>query len=271
MDEEIEASEADIDEIFADVYGKDLVDKVNKEMSAANNVEENNEQTNQLPIPNTDDNLRHQLADAQKTIETQTQTIKGLQAENEQLKEQSKQPVISAENEDVEKLKSDLEYYRSISETYQDIIKRYEDELGPLEKLDDWKERLSIKERIILFQALTDCSLKGVDKKVKHASQLAKAKLIARFSGNNPSKIRSGINLLYREIENVETKKGKFSQGTIDAARNVYNYLHLAVEGATIGSKPHRCQIAMQTIDQTYHLNIDRSVAPPKDESFLIE
>ena len=272
LDEEIEASEADIDEIFADVYGKDLVDKVNKEMSAANNVEENNEQTNQLPIPNTDDNLRHQLADAQKTIETQTQTIKGLQAENEQLKEQSKQPVISAENEDVEKLKSDLEYYRSISETYQDIIKRYEDELGPLEKLDDWKEQLSIKERIILFQALTDCSLKGVDKKVKHASQLAKAKLIARFSGNSPSKIRSGINLLYSEIEEVESKKsGDFSKGTKAAALNVYNFLHLAVEGTTIGSKPHRCQIAMQTIDQTYHLNIDRSVAPPKDESFLIE
>jgi hypothetical protein len=198
--------------------------------------------------------------------------IAELEEENKQLKEQSKQPVISAENEDVEKLKSDLEYYRSISETYQDIIKRYEDELGPHEKLDDWKEQLSIKERIILFQALTGCSLKGADKKVKQASQLAKAKFIARFSGNNPNKIRSGISLLYSEIEEVESKKiGDFSKGTKAAALNVYNFLHLAVEGTTIGSKPNRCQIAMQTIDQTYHLNIDRSVAPPKDESFLIE
>lgn len=198
--------------------------------------------------------------------------IAELEEENKQLKEQSKQPVISAENEDVEKLKSDLEHYRSISETYQDIIKRYEDELGPHEKLDDWKEQLSIKERIILFQALTGCSLKGADKKVKQASQLAKAKFIARFSGNNPNKIRSGISLLYSEIEEVESKKiGDFSKGTKAAALNVYNFLHLAVEGTTIGSKPNRCQIAMQTIDQTYHLNIDRSVAPPKDESFLIE
>lgn len=86
LDEEIEASEADIDEIFADVYGKDLVDKVNREMSAANNVEESNEQTNQLPIPNTDDNLRHQLADAQKTIDEQAKTIEKLQAEVENMK-----------------------------------------------------------------------------------------------------------------------------------------------------------------------------------------
>lgn len=272
FDDELEASDADIDGIFAEVYGKELVDKANREMSAANNVEGDHEQTNQMPKSNTDDTLRQQLTDAQKTIEEQTQTIKGLQAEIEQLKEQSKQPVISAENEDVEKLKSDLEHYKSISETYQDIIKRYEDELGPPEKLDDWKEQLSIKERIILFQALTGCSLKGVDKKVKQASQLAKAKLIARFSGNNPSKIRSGINLLYSEIEEVESKKRKdFSQGTKAAALNVYNFLHLAVEGTTLGSKPHRCQIAMQAIDQTYHLNIDRAVTPPKDESFLIE
>ena len=266
LDDELEASDADIDEIFADVYGKDLVDRANREMS------EDNKQTNQLPISNIDDSLQQQLADAQKTIEEQTQTIKELQAEKEKLMEQSKQPVISANSEDVEKLKADLEHYKSIYETCYAQVRRYEEELGSIEELDDWQEQLSIKERIILFQALTGCSLKGVDKKVKQASQLAKAKLIARFSGNNPSKIRSGINLLYSEIEEVESKKRKdFSKGTKAAALNVYNFLHLAVEGTTIGSKPNRCQIAMQTIDQTYHLNIDRAVAPPKDESFLIE
>ncbi|MBR3080537.1 MAG: hypothetical protein IKH01_12130 [Prevotella sp.] len=198
--------------------------------------------------------------------------IAELEEENKQLKEQSKQPVISADCEDVEKLKSDLEHYKSMYETCYNHVKRYEEELGPLEKLDDWKEQLSIKERIILFQAFTGCSLKGVDKRVKQASQLAKAKLISRFSGNNPNKIRSGISLLYNEIEQVETKKSNdFSRGTKYAALNVYNFLHLAVEGTTIGCKPNRCQIAMQTIDQTYHLNIDRAVAPPKDDNFLEE
>ena len=198
--------------------------------------------------------------------------IAELEEENNQLKEQSKQPAVSADNEDVEKIKKDLEYYKSMYETCYAQVERYEDELGPVEELDDWKEQLSIKERIIFFQALTGCSLKGADKKVKHGSQLAKAKLIARFSGNNPSKIRSGINQLYKEIEEVETKKrDSFSQGTIDAALNVRNYLHLAVEGATIGNKPHQCKIAMQTIDQIYHLKIDRATPPPKDDNFLIE
>ena len=205
-------------------------------------------------------------------IELLKARIEELEEENKQLKEQPKQPVISAENEDVDKLKNDLEHYILMYETCQDLVKRYEDELGPVEKLDDWKEQLSIKERIIFFQALTGCSLKGADKKIPHASQLAKAKLIARFSGSNPSKIRSGINQLYKEIEEVETKKrDSFSQGTTDAALNVRNYLHLAVEGVTIGSKPQQCKIAMQTIDQIYHLEISRATPPPKDDDFLKE
>lgn len=198
--------------------------------------------------------------------------IAELKEENKQLKEQFKQLAVSAANEDVEKLKNDLDHFKSMYETCYAQVKRYEEELGTIEKLDDWKEQLSIKERIIFFQALTGCSLKPVTTKVKHASQLAKAKLIARFSGNNPSKIRSGINLLYNEIEEVETKKCKdFSSGTKNAALNVYNFLHLTVEGTTLGSKPNRCQTAMQNIDQTYHLNIDRAVAPPKDDDFILE
>ena len=86
LDEETEVSDADIDEIFANVYGKDLVDKVNREMSAANNVEESNEETNQLPISNTDDILQQQLTGAQKTIEEQAHTIDGLQAEIENMR-----------------------------------------------------------------------------------------------------------------------------------------------------------------------------------------
>ena len=80
------ATDEDIDEIFADVYGKDLVDQVNREMAAANNVEEGHEQTNQLPVSNIDDNLRQQLADAQKTIDEQAKTIEKLQAEVEKMK-----------------------------------------------------------------------------------------------------------------------------------------------------------------------------------------
>ena len=223
------------------------------------------EKTQLSKIPNT----FMDIGNCSSELEAEIQRLK---TENSDLKSHLEKIVATSNDEDVEKLKNDLEHYKSMYETCYDQVKRYEEELGPVEKLDDWKEQLSIKERIIFFQALTGCSLKGVDKKVKQASQLAKAKLIARFSGNSPSKIRSVINQLYKEIEEVETQKRKdFSQGTKDAALNVRNYLHLAVEGVTIGNKPHQCNIAMQTIDQIYHFKIHRATPPPKDEDFLIE
>lgn len=278
LDSKISAAYRSLYELKAELTGEPLLEKLPFERI----FEANARPFHPVPqsIQNTQSkNENEKYDDRNETISSLREKVRHLNdevnrltQENAEIKSQNENTIDTTSNEDVEKLKTDLEHYKSISETYQDIIKRYEDELGPIEKLDDWKEQLSIKERIIFFQALTGCSLKGVDKKVRHASQIAKAKLIARFSGNNSSKIRSGINQLYKEIEEVETKKRKdFSKGTKDAAQNVYNFLHLAVEGTTIGSKPNRCQIAMQIIDQTYHLNIDRAVSPPKDDDFLIE
>lgn len=263
-----------------------MLDNIDQEIHLQYNYEvdqtiedDNSEQNHYLELKPFDealfDSLKNDIARLHEEKNQETEKLKTriaeLEEENKRLAEQHGNQTMATDDNAVENLQRDLEHYKSMSETFQDVIKRYEDELGPLERLDDWKEQLTIKERIIFFQALTGCSLKGVDKKVKQASQTTKAKLIARFSGNNSSKIRSVINQLSQEIEEVENNNGKFSQGTLDAARNVYNYLHFAVEGATIGSKPYHCQIAMQTIDQTYHLNIDRAVAPPKDDNFLIE
>ncbi len=213
-------------------------------------------------------------------VNSQQERIEELNAEIERLKEmlRLKQTAVSdAECEtlkrQIEELEKDREHYKALAEAGANQLQRYEEILGPASHLDDWKEQLHIKERVILFQALTGCSLKGAEnKQAAQASQQAKANLIARFSGSSPGKIRTVINALNKEIEEVETKKkAKFSDGTTDAAMNVYNYLHMAVEGQTIGSKPQQCQIAMQTIDQIYHLKIDRATPPPAGYDFLIE
>ena len=80
INEELEASDADIDEIFADVYGKDIVDQVNREMSAENDNEEDDDlkRNNQSPMTSIDENLQQQLDEARKTIEKQEATIKDL-------------------------------------------------------------------------------------------------------------------------------------------------------------------------------------------------
>lgn len=77
LDDELEASDADIDEIFADVYGKELVDQVNRELSAENGNEKAKElkQVFQSPMINADENIQQQLDEARKTIEKQTQTL----------------------------------------------------------------------------------------------------------------------------------------------------------------------------------------------------
>lgn len=201
-----------------------------------------------------------------KQLEAEVSMLRQQQANQTSQNSSSQESIIDQQASRIKELE---ELYRIATEQ----VDRYESELGPIEKLDDWKEQLSIKERIIFFSAVTNCNLSPAKtRKIKQASQLAKAKLIARFSGGNPSKIRSGISLLNKEIEEIENKTRKnFSQGTLDAATNVYNYLHYAVEGVTIGNKQYMCRQAMQNINQTYHLNIEASIPPPKDENFLLE
>ena len=187
--------------------------------------------------------------------------------------EDLKTEVDSLRSENLEQ-KKEAEHYKSLYEVAYKQVKRYEEEFVPLEEMDkfDWHEQFSIKERIIFFQALTGCNLN--EKEKKYANQTQKALLIARFSGNDSNKIRSVINEMSGEIDAVE--KGElqeFSEGIRTAALNVYNFLHKAVKGDTLGSKPFQCKQAMENIDKIYHLKLEdkRHLPPPRDNNFLVE
>lgn len=197
-----------------------------------------------------------------------------LKSENAELKKNTAHPSASIDCEELEKLKQKAEHYKSLYEVAEKQLKRYEDEFMSLDELEkmDSREQFSIKERIIFFQALTGCNLNEKDK--NYGNQTQKALLIARFSGNSPNTIRVSINEISSEIEAVE--KGiheEFSEGIRSAALNVYNFLHKAVKGDTVGAKPFQCMQAMENISKIYHLNLEnkRHLPPPKDNNFLIE
>lgn len=199
---------------------------------------------------------------------------KELKSENAKLKKNTAPPSASTDCEDLERLKQEAEHYKSLYEVAEKQVKRYEEEFMPLDELEkmDWREKFCIKERIIFFQALTGCNLNEKDK--NYGNQTQKALLIARFSGNDHNTIRVNINEISSEIEAVENGKlNEFSEGIRDAALNVYNFLHKAVKGDTVGSKPFQCMQAMENINKIYHLNLEdkRHLPPPKDNKFLIE
>ena len=199
---------------------------------------------------------------------------KDLMSENAELKKNTVQPSASIDSEEFEKLKREAEHYKSLYEAADKQVKRYEEEFVPLDEMEkmDWREQFNIKERIIFFQALTGCTLN--EKEKKYGNQTQKALLIARFSGNDFNKIRSVINEMSGEIEAVENGESKeFSEGIRAAALNVYNFLHKAVKGDTVGAKPFQCKQAMENISKIYHLNFEdkRHLPPPKDNKFLIE
>ena len=195
-------------------------------------------------------------------------------SEKEEYKKQIEDLKAEVDSEELEKLKLEVEHYKSLYEVAEKQVKRYEEEFVPLDELEkmDWREQFSIKERIIFFQALTGCTLN--EKEKKYGNQTQKALLIARFSGNDSNKIRSVINEMSGEIEAVENGESKeFSEGIRAAALNVYNFLHKAVKGHTVGAKPFQCKQAMENISKIYHLNFEdkRHLPPPKDNKFLIE
>lgn len=73
------ATDEDIDEIFADVYGKELDGQVNRELSGNDNEEANDlKKDYQAPTTTIDKNLQQQLDEARKTIEEQEATINDL-------------------------------------------------------------------------------------------------------------------------------------------------------------------------------------------------
>ena len=109
--------------------------------------------------------------------------------------------------------------------------------------------------------------------------------MIKRFSGDRWPSIRTTIsemngkrtalvevaNKVKKEIDAgarlaVWRREEKNFQGITHAALNVYNYLHAAVRGGTIGAKTHQCKQAMENIDQAYYLSERKLITPPYNQ-----
>ena len=219
FDDELEASDADIDGIFADVYGKDLVDQVNREMAAANNVEEGHEQTNQLPVSNIDDNLRQQLTDAKKKIDEQAQTINEQQAE--------------------------LKRLTTLNEVLTNQNTRFDEE--NLEMDIDEGTALSIKECIIFFSSIMDCNLNKED-----ISQMNLARLISKFTQWSKESIRPQIVDINTEREKNAKDHTAFSDGVHQAAVNVCALIENAMTGLKKNPLPYSCKQAVENICKIY-------------------
>ena len=217
--DENSATDEDIDEIFADVYGKDLVEQVNREMATANNVEEGHEQTNQLPISNMDDNLRQQLADAQKTIDEQAQTINEQQVE--------------------------LKRLTTLNEALTNQNARYEEENPEMDIDED--TALSIKESIIFFSSIMDCSLSKED-----ISQMNLARLISKITRWPKESIRTQLVDINTEREKNAKEHTAFSDGVHQAAVNVCAIIENAMAGLKKNPLPYSCKQAVENIHKTY-------------------
>ena len=186
-----------------------------------------------------------------------------------------------------EELKNELEKYKTLYDAAESRLKRYETILGTEEELSK-EEKFSIAERIIFCSALLGCSLSEDD-----IIQQQMAKMIMRFSGDTWQSIRTTISKMNSKQkalidvaknamkENdagarmaVWRREGKKLQGITNAALNVYYYLHSAVNGGTVGAKPHQCRQAMENIDHAYYLSerklISKTYLQPQGDEFAL-
>ena len=212
------ATEEDIDEIFTDVYGKDLVDQVNRNL-VDNSEGKAYEQTNQLPLSNTQDNLRQQLADAQKTIEEQAKTISEQQSE--------------------------LNRLATLNEVLAKQNARY-DEQNPDMDIDE-DTALSIKESIIFFSSIMDCNLSK-----EEISQMNLARLISKITRWPKESIRPQIVDINTERENNVKNHTAFSEGVHQAAVNVCALIQNAMAGLNKNPLPYSCKQAVENICKIY-------------------
>lgn len=185
--------------------------------------------------------------------------------------------------DEFEKTKHRNEVLETLYEAAENRLKRYESILGTEEQISKEK-KFSIAERIIFCSSLLGCGLSEDD-----ISQMQMAKLIARFSGDKWESIRTTISEMNGKrtaLVDIAKKadkendagaratvwriEGEKYKGITNAALNVYNYLHAAVKGGTIGAKVHGCQQAMENINQAYYLTerklIDRTYRQPEGE-----
>ncbi len=220
----------------------------------------------------------------QKTIDTAVllKRIEELEKLNSDLEKENKELIEQLVNSSplscvgYEELKSRAETLQSLYDAAENRLKRYETILGTEEELSKDKE-FSIAERIIFCSALLGCSLSEDD-----IIQQQMAKMISRFSGNTWQSIRTTIsNMNSKQKALIDVAKNamkendagarmavwrreeKKYQGITNAALNVYNYLHSAVNGGTVVAKPHQCRQAMENIDHAYYLTERKLITPP--------
>ena len=165
------------------------------------------------------ENLRQQLADAQKTIAEQTQTINEQQAE--------------------------LERLTTMNEVLNNQIERFE---GDTPEMDiDEDTALSIKESIIFFSSIMGCNLSKED-----ISQTNLARLISKFTQRPKESIRPKIVDINTERENNAKDHTAFSDGVHQAAVNVCALIENAMEGLNKNPLPYSCKQAVENIRNIY-------------------
>ena len=166
-----------------------------------------------------DETLRQQLADAQKTIAEQTQTINEQQAE--------------------------LERLNTLNEVLNNQIERFEVDTPEMDIDED--TALSIKESIIFFSSIMGCNLSKED-----ISQTNLARLISKFTQRPKESIRPKIVDINTERENNAKNHTAFSDGVHQAAVNVCALIENAMEGLNKNPLPHSCKQAVENIRNIY-------------------
>ena len=212
-----------------------------------------NQPTEQTVIDGTMNSNTHDADDKDKMIAELRKDKEELkkEAENAELKKQIDQQGVEDINLELEKLKAENEHLQVMNEALQKQNDRYESMAAPDVDLNE-EEKLQIDERIIFFSSLLGCSLKS-----EVVVQTKFAELVQKMTGDDKESIRTRIVAMNTEIQKVDDGKvGNFSDGTLEAARNVYNLIDKAVKGMTRAVKPYQCKQAMENINKTFHLGI---------------
>ena len=182
----------------------------------------------ELPMKESNENLIMQLADAQKTIDEQAQTINEQQAE--------------------------LKRLTTLNEVLTMQNARYDEE-NPEMDIDE-ETALSIKECIIFFSSIMDCNLNKED-----ISQMNLARLISKFTQWPKESIRPQIVDINTEREKNAKDHTAFSDGVHQAAVNVCALIENAMTGLKKNPLPYSCKQAVENIFKIYK-SPERKIEP---------
>jgi hypothetical protein len=196
-----------------------IVDNAPKTYGDANDKVERNYSADSQQENGEDENLRQKLADAQKTIEEQVQTI------NEQ--------------------QTEITHLTTLNEVLTNQNTRFDEE-NPEMDIDEGTA-LSIKECIIFFSSIMDCNLNKED-----ISQMNLARLISKFTQWPKESIRPQIVDINTEREKNAKDHTAFSDGVHQAAVNVCALIENAMTGLKKNTLPYSCKQAVENICKIY-------------------